>query len=46
MLPHPAPIITPDHVFISDDRNDDFDDVNRNHVFDNEFDLDMHEPGD
>jgi len=31
---------------ITDDRNDDFDAVNRNHAFDNDFDLDMHEPGD
>jgi hypothetical protein len=26
--------------YISDDRNDDFDGVNRNHAFDNDFDLD------
>ena len=32
--------------YISDDRNDDFDAVHRNHAFDNDFDLDMHEPGD
>jgi hypothetical protein len=37
---------TPDHDYISDDRNVDFDAVHRNHAFDNDFDLDMHEPGD
>ena len=45
LLPPPAPT-TPDHDYLSDDRNDDFDGVNRNHAFDNDFDLDMHEPGD
>ncbi len=45
LLPPPRPT-TPDHDYISDDRNDDFDAVNRNHAFDNDFDLDMHEPGD
>ncbi len=38
--------LSTDHDYISDDRNDDFDGVNRNHAFDNDFDLDMHEPGD
>jgi hypothetical protein len=42
LLPPPRPT-TPDHDYISDDRNDDFDAVNH-HAFD--FDLDMHEPGD
>jgi len=37
---------TTDHNYISDNRNNDFDTVNRNHTFDNNFDLDMHEPGD
>jgi hypothetical protein len=37
---------TPDHDYISDDRNDDFDAVHCNHAFDNDFDLDMHEPRD
>ena len=41
MLPHPAPT-TPDHDYTSEDRNDDFDTVHRNHAFDNDFDLDMH----
>jgi DNA topoisomerase IB len=41
LLP-PTATITPDHDYISDDRNDD----HRNHAFDNDFDLDMHEPGD
>jgi hypothetical protein len=45
LLPHPAPT-TPDHDYTSEDRNDDFDTVHRNHAFDNDFDLDMHEPGD
>ena len=45
MLPHPAPTV-PDHDYTSEDRNDDFDTVHRNHAFDNNFDLDMHEPGD
>ena len=49
LLPHPA-TTTPDHdytsVIQSDDRNDDFDAVDRNHAFDNDFDLDMHELGD
>jgi len=45
LLP-PTATITPDHDFVSDDRNDDFDAVHRNHAFDNDFDLDMHEPGD
>jgi len=45
LLPPPRPT-TPDHDYISVDRNDDFDAVNRNHAFDNDFDLDMHEPGD
>jgi hypothetical protein len=45
LLPHPAPT-TPDHDYTSDDRNDDFDAVHRNHAFDNDLDLDMHEPGD
>jgi hypothetical protein len=37
----------PDHLrYTSEDRNDDFDTVHRNHAFDNDFDLDMHEPGD
>ena len=45
LLPPPRPT-TPDHDYISADRNDDFDAVNRNHAFDNDFDLDMHEPGD
>jgi hypothetical protein len=45
LLPRPAPTI-PDHDYTSDDRNDDFDAVLRNHAFDNDFDLDMHEPGD
>ena len=31
---------------LKEDRNDDFDTVHRNHAFDNDFDLDMHEPGD
>jgi len=35
-----------DNDYISDDRNDNFDGVNRNHAFNNDFDLDMHEPGD
>ena len=34
-----------DSDYISDDR-DDFDGVDRNHAFDNDFDLDMYEPGD
>jgi hypothetical protein len=34
-----------DSDYISDDR-DDFDGVDRNHAFDNDIDLDMHEPGD
>ena len=33
-----------DNDYISDDRNDDFNGVDRNHAFDNDFDLDMHEP--
>jgi hypothetical protein len=33
-------------LFLSDDRNDDFDTVHRNHAFDNDFDLDMHDQGD
>ena len=33
-------------TYISDDRNDYFDAVHSNHAFDNDFDLDMHEPGD
>ena len=45
LLPPPAPT-TPDNDYMSDDRNDDFDGVKRNHAFDNDFDLDMHEPGD
>jgi hypothetical protein len=45
-LPPPTVPTTTDHDYISDDRNDDFDGVNRNHAFDNDFDLDMHEPGD
>ncbi len=45
LLP-PTATITPDHDYISDDRNDDFDAVHRNHAFDNDFDLDIHEPGD
>ena len=43
--PTTAPTNT-DNDYISDDRNDDFDGVNRNHIFDNDFDLDMHKPGD
>ena len=35
-----------DNDYISDDRNDDFNGVDRNHAFDNDFDLDMYEPGD
>jgi hypothetical protein len=45
LLP-PTATINPDHDYISDDRNDDFNVVHRNHAFDNDFDLDMHEPGD
>ena len=45
LLPPPAPITT-DRDYISDNRNDDFDAVHRNHAFDNDFDLNMHEPGD
>jgi hypothetical protein len=45
LLPPPAPT-TPDHDYNSDDRNNDFDAVHRNHAFDNDFDLDMHESGD
>ena len=45
LLPHPA-TTTPDHDYTSEDRNDNFDTVHRNHAFDNDFDLDMHEPGD
>jgi hypothetical protein len=35
-----------DTDYISDDRDDDFDGVDRKHAFDNDFDLDMHEPDD
>ena len=35
-----------DNDYISDDRSDDLDGVDRNHAFDSDFDLDMHAPGD
>ena len=43
LLPPPAPT-TPNHDYTSNDRNDNFDAVHHNHAFDNDFDLDMHEP--
>ena len=42
LLPHPSPT-APDHDYTSEDRSDDFDAVHRNHAFDNDFDLDMHD---
>jgi hypothetical protein len=44
-LSPPTTPTTTDHDYISDDRNDDFAGVNRNHALDNDFDLDMFEPG-
>jgi hypothetical protein len=32
-------------AFPTTDKHDDFDAGDRNHAFDNDFDLDMHEPG-
>ena len=41
-LPPPTAPTTTDHDYISDDRNDDLDGVNRNHAFDNDFDPHRH----
>jgi hypothetical protein len=35
-----------DSDYTSDSRDDLFDGVDRNRAFDNDYDLDMHEPGD
>jgi hypothetical protein len=44
--PKNADTTNTDSDYISDDRDDDFDGVDRSHAFDNDFDLDMDEPGD
>jgi hypothetical protein len=42
---HPMDADT-DSDYTSDIRNDLFDGLDRNRAFDNDYDLDMHEPGD